>query len=471
MALDDRERNFEKAMARELRGGALNGFDCPDAETLAAYHERMLSPEEMTAQKSHIAACARCQEILAALEVTETVSNQSEQSESAGATKELRALSAVHRRTASKVREIPKRDAYLRWAVPAGAVAAGLLVWVAINSSWNQRKAAQYTPTQVAENRKQKEPQSIAPKSETEAPAAKSQALNSDSDLKQVPNEEADKLVMDRLQERGRIQSRTATNFPHGPSVLQNQVQNQIQKKAQANDALRQNKAAEGAGVGGGFGESASEAAPARVPAPKRMEEVAKAAPAPSPASVDATANAAARKDEAASAFEVREAGAANEAKPAAKEKAAAAEAQLSLRRIQGATTMTSAGLRDANGTEISVIRTSDPRVFWVVTPEGAAIKSEGGGKRVLKQDLGSGVKAIAGSATDANTCWLLAEGNSVFRTVDGGKHWVQVSTPNGAEFRAITATDALRATVTDASGATKFVTTDGGATWTRAKG
>ena len=70
MALDDRERNFEKALRRELRANGVSGLDCPDAETLAAYHERMLSPEEMVAQKSHIAGCPRCQEILATLEIT-----------------------------------------------------------------------------------------------------------------------------------------------------------------------------------------------------------------------------------------------------------------------------------------------------------------------------------------------------------------------------------------------------------------
>jgi len=83
MAIDDRERNFEKALARELRADALNGLHCPDAETLAAYHERMLSPEELVAQKSHIAGCARCQEILATLELTEAVPISERDSEKA----------------------------------------------------------------------------------------------------------------------------------------------------------------------------------------------------------------------------------------------------------------------------------------------------------------------------------------------------------------------------------------------------
>src|SRR5689334_4427632 len=98
MAVDDRERNFEKAMARELRGDALNGLHCPDAETLAAYHERLLSPEEMAAQKSHIASCAGCQEVLATLEVTEAVSNEAleaVQVASATAQKALRAAASA----------------------------------------------------------------------------------------------------------------------------------------------------------------------------------------------------------------------------------------------------------------------------------------------------------------------------------------------------------------------------------------
>ena len=73
MALEDRERSFEKALQRQLRANAGAGLDCPDAETLAAYHERMLSSEEMVSFKSHIAACPSCQEILATLEVTEAI--------------------------------------------------------------------------------------------------------------------------------------------------------------------------------------------------------------------------------------------------------------------------------------------------------------------------------------------------------------------------------------------------------------
>ena len=57
MAVDDRDPKFERALARELRGDSAQA-GCPDAETLAAYHERSLSLEEMAHWKQHISGCA-----------------------------------------------------------------------------------------------------------------------------------------------------------------------------------------------------------------------------------------------------------------------------------------------------------------------------------------------------------------------------------------------------------------------------
>jgi hypothetical protein len=74
MPRDDREQIFDKALARQLGStSAAQGNDCLDAETLAAYHERLLDPEEMAQRKAHIASCERCQEILAQLEATDAI--------------------------------------------------------------------------------------------------------------------------------------------------------------------------------------------------------------------------------------------------------------------------------------------------------------------------------------------------------------------------------------------------------------
>ncbi len=108
MALDDRERNFEKALGRQLRANAGVGLDCPEAETLAAYHERMLLTEEMASLKSHIAACPSCQEVLATLEVTEAIPAGEEDSENALAGKALAAFSVLRAAPVfSKAPEMP----------------------------------------------------------------------------------------------------------------------------------------------------------------------------------------------------------------------------------------------------------------------------------------------------------------------------------------------------------------------------
>src|SRR5271169_4909713 len=72
MPTDDREKQFERALARHLRNAPLAAA-CPDTEILAAYHERTLSLEEAVHWKQHIAACSRCQDILSLLEETAAV--------------------------------------------------------------------------------------------------------------------------------------------------------------------------------------------------------------------------------------------------------------------------------------------------------------------------------------------------------------------------------------------------------------
>ncbi len=154
MAPDDRERNFERALARNLRANVTGGapassVGCPDAEILAAYHERLLTPEEMISRKEHIASCMRCQEILAHLEATDEilvepadlVKDEGLTPQSLFATASMR-IPSVPRASSSPSAyevtpksavplEIRRRTANWRWLAPAGALAAILLVWVA----------------------------------------------------------------------------------------------------------------------------------------------------------------------------------------------------------------------------------------------------------------------------------------------------------------------------------------------------
>src|SRR5450755_231141 len=167
MPRDDRDLNFQKALARNLHAPAPQStvpadatpselaspsspkVDCPDAEILAAYHDRFLAPDEMISRKLHIAACPRCQAILAQLEATDEIPLESDVVElaptsvraavfaqAAGAAPPAAAPSSLQpvAKFPSAV-EMPRRSANWRWLAPAGVLAAALLIWVAVHES------------------------------------------------------------------------------------------------------------------------------------------------------------------------------------------------------------------------------------------------------------------------------------------------------------------------------------------------
>src|ERR1700724_3745377 len=177
MGQEERERKFEQALARHLRRDAVaarsrrdaradvrdetHGADtCPDAGTLAAFHEGVLMSEEMNATTEHIAGCSRCQQILLLLEATDEIPLQVE------AEKELQIREPVLLTGALDVdyaaRQEPSisiagqpKQAFkapkdisvgrgfkaLRWAAPAGAIAAGLLIWIVARDSKMQTQS------------------------------------------------------------------------------------------------------------------------------------------------------------------------------------------------------------------------------------------------------------------------------------------------------------------------------------------
>ena len=150
MATDDREQQFERALAKHLRDTSDNA--CPDAEVLSAYHERTLSLEEMAKWKEHIAGCERCQETLALVEQTDSLDVEVWQEQNAVTTVEdqatmstlmrpaaARMTSMEEPRSLKSVAAVPavavaKRlpRAQWKWIVPIGAVAAGIIVWVGV---------------------------------------------------------------------------------------------------------------------------------------------------------------------------------------------------------------------------------------------------------------------------------------------------------------------------------------------------
>jgi hypothetical protein len=200
MPFDDRDPKFERALAQHLRGNPAEA-NCPDAETLAAYHERNLSLEEMARWKEHISACQVCQEALALVETTENQlaedweERRVPEFESVAAPRGLAASDPKRtaQAAASSVAILRRRPALLRWAIPLGALAAGVLVFIGIYEQ-RMQKMAQSSGAVVARREAPATPAPMLDKLQSKVQAPSESKDSKDQELataeKSVPKKE-----------------------------------------------------------------------------------------------------------------------------------------------------------------------------------------------------------------------------------------------------------------------------------------
>src|SRR5580692_10709889 len=190
MALDDRDRTFEKALARHLRTSGSSGPDanalagapadlCPDPEMLAAYHDGSLSSEERNLWKQHVVGCERCQLVLAHLQTPLDIPVRAEANENVSALQRP-ASAARSVSLARKPRPSPPHSLRWLWLVPAGAIAATLIAWVSLRES-KPLPLASSSPVEVAENR---QPSVASPSAKAE-PAVPSERKGTDQEKDQ----------------------------------------------------------------------------------------------------------------------------------------------------------------------------------------------------------------------------------------------------------------------------------------------
>src|SRR5258708_20965146 len=156
MAPDERDRSFDKALARHLRSavdagqaagmagelGSQSGA-CPDPETLAAYHERSLLPEQLNSLKEHLVGCANCQTVLAHLETSDEISLQAEEDQVFAKTASAPVITASSQSHPPVQKTPPFRSRRARllkgarwqWLAPAGRLAPRRLVWIGIHQN------------------------------------------------------------------------------------------------------------------------------------------------------------------------------------------------------------------------------------------------------------------------------------------------------------------------------------------------
>ena len=472
MATEDRDRKFEKALAKELRSKAVqDSFSqnaaCPDAEILAAYHERSLSLEELNSWKSHIAGCAECQEILAQLEITDEIPAGVEKKEPekesvvgvsgrgarlaseelmmAAGPAPLRAAASLPEPKRDEVKILHLRKTPWRWIAPAGAIAAVLLVWVAL-----QERAKLVPPqspgVQVAANHE------LAPTTSTQ-PAAPSALAGASA-----PTDEKKKASSPHLPASSKADlapGAFSTPPPHQPA------KNQIappppEPPVLTADAMSADRAADHdavAGVGGMLKQKAGPKPPAPASATRASGALAY--------SSVAGAKPAAPAPEAAPADSERAGDKGVSATSEAVEVAAAAAPTETARNMVSSKSMM------LRAQELPRIMAPNGYAMWVVGPSGLIERSEDAGKTWKLQKSGVKTNLRAGAAPSESICWVVGSDGVILRTTDGGNNWSRITSPVDGDLGAVEASSELRAMVTEAGGKRRYATLDGGLNWT----
>ncbi|HYA63394.1 MAG TPA: YCF48-related protein [Candidatus Sulfotelmatobacter sp.] len=490
MPSDDRDQQFDRAIARHLRSASPDAA-CPDAEILAAYHERSLSLEEMAHWKEHMASCSRCQETLALLEQTDSVAANDwgkvvapaalQASRSLAGVKDTeKEESALAMRAASAAPapvEIPsasKGAAQTRYRVtwsiviPAGALAAGLLVWVAVHERTNlsMEKAKS---VQVAENREASPPASpAAPPSGQAAPRDKGSYGLQQGD--RVNHKPSAALTSPALHAPAPSSNPSAVPAPAAKELGASEQNNFAQLNAEKSGV---SGGAAARFVGGKRAAAAAPVAPkaatSRTGGPlvanqmqnqmQNQDTMQNANQAPNPAANEVT-------DKATNQAVAEEK---KDLRQAQKQKSEAPSVYSITESVE-----VSAAAAPVNGREFSILQmpggglivSPNKKQAWRVGPAGKIEHTSDAGRTWKPQESGVTSDLLAGSAPSERICWIVGKAGALLLTTDGGKHWKPVASPISDDVGGVRALDAQHASIWDVPNSKSFETSDGGLTW-----
>jgi hypothetical protein len=481
MAPDDRDRMFDKALSRHLRSmpsspetskissdSTSSTSLCLDAEMLAAYHERSLLPEEMNSAKEHIVGCAHCQAILAQLELTDTIPLAAIEKEKMLATAAAPAAVVQEERTATSAQRAqsdkaasrrPIRGPRWHWLVPAGALAAGLLVWIGLHE--NQRPhflgnkevqvaRVQEPPAPVPSLNKQTVPALTAPKAEQldalsrghagvggitgGAAGITSKAIPSSPENLNLPGqaEPATRVASSPALSAKESELRKDAARDSSVSLLTAQNQRDLDAKNATGGALQDQAALQ----------NQNQAANIQVQNQMIQQKVA----GPSPLSQVETA----KKSKSATAT------ARYSAAPAPAPPAPTAAAAFSDDMEMAAHAIPNQHLIAVPGTAVR----------WLAGGAGLIEFSSDNGSSWSVQSSGVTVDLLTGSAPSDKICWMVGRAGTILLTTDGGAHWSTVHSPLTEDLGGIHASDVLHATIWNLAKTKSFETSDGGVTW-----
>ena len=455
MPSDDREQNFENALARHLRAGASSQTQppaCGDAEILAAYHQRSLPADEMASLQPHVQSCERCRQVLAHLAATDDIP--------AGAIGATPLSLAPHQPNLRVI--TAHRLLRWRWVAPAGALAAALLVWVAVREntavppvqgpvlvakrSEGAKEQLPSSPPTPAPSLNATRPQenassdsisalhSAQPSQIAAAPKTHPQSLSKQKDFREAPKNGS---AADDSREFA-LASKNPAKPPSSQRDRNRSIPGAVTETVTVEPApagLARNDLPESEAER----KTASKDKSLSVPSPKPAL----------PSGVAGGAPAAAR-------------GQSVQPLQSAAEAADVSDAGLQQQPMAGKSRFEQkAEMRLANASAEVTISVPGVRVSWRVGQAGVIQFSSDAGKTWTLQHSGVITDLLAGSAPSGQVCWIVGRAGTILRTTDAGLHWQKVRPPTPDDLRSVFAVDAQQATIGDA-----YETTDGGATW-----
>ncbi|HXC86553.1 MAG TPA: hypothetical protein VNU23_02130 [Candidatus Cybelea sp.] len=486
MASDDRDRTFEKALARQLRSSASadakafagapadpSGEFCPDPETLAAYHEGSLSPEERNLWKQHVVSCDHCQLVLAHLATPLDIPVHPETNENVLVI-EQGVSSPSTASPAPLARPSPLHTLRWLWLVPVGAIAATLIAWVSLEE---KKQSPLSVPPSVEVAEKRESPVTVPSaktaravpleRKEKDQPAALtargSQGASS-------PGALASKESQNQLELTQQAPSQHAATPAHGPFLSQQKQEQQIgriaagiagaadQKKFDAQSTRNED--------GRAAGSLALKAPATQTPPPPSEPTFLADGSVPAPSTDKLAPPRSAPRSEANLSPSKSKA----ESLDAISALAGSVEISADRESYSNAREM----MRAAALKRAPVFWAPGGKQAWRIGPAGSLEHSQDKGLNWIPQISGVYTDLLSGSAPSAKVCWIVGASGTILRTTDGGTHWIKLDSPVTNDLTGIRATDDMQAWISfvpDLRTALVkiYQTTDGGRTWSSA--
>src|SRR5260370_10831687 len=344
-------------------------------------------------------------------------------------------------------RALRLRGARWQWLAPAGAIAAGLLVWIALHEN-QPLTPASLNQVQLATNQPPPSPptSSVSRAVQEASPAAKAALKKSQSAADEFasanphgasdamkPNQKLDYLArVSPSKPLAEKESRLRKDTERDSSVDLLRAEEQAAPDARTFSGARLEKA-----------EAQMQARAAKIQLQNQANS--NSAKVPGPAPLGQTGNKKRLMKTAPA--------------PAAPEPAAGTVAAL---------TTTTSMMELVTVSNPRLIAVPGSNVMWRAGRGGLIEFSKDAGSSWSRQTIGVRADLFSGSAPSDKICWIVSRLGTVLLTTDGGAHWNLLSSPMKDDLGGVQASDALHARVWNSIDTKSFETSDDGVTWKR---